>query len=269
MCRRIATRTRSCEAAVEVPARRQGRDAEEPAPGRHLAMTFGRWLVGAALAVAPGLAAAQEGSGCGGFQWPLDHERAALVRPDKPSLANGGALAYDVATTLELAPLSAEAGLPKAPERAPKSPQSFAGHFALAAPAKPGVYKITISSEGWIDVLDGGELPASERVHRRNGVRGRAQERQVRPAGPPARAPVQRRRGRADFRHRLAGVTNIRALSHSASLVVSNDFSRKGCLVHGPVPIEKIARAALRATAEAQHDYKLSSKDWLRQSLSV
>ena len=115
----------------------------------------GRWLLAVALAATPGFAAAQEGSGCGAFRWSLDHERAALIRPDKPSLANGGALAYDVAMTLELAPFSA-AALPKAPERAPKSPQSFAGHFTIAAPAKPGVYKVTISSEGWIDVLDGG-----------------------------------------------------------------------------------------------------------------
>jgi hypothetical protein len=124
-------------------------------------MTFGRWLLGVglsavALAAAPGLAQAQEGSGCGGFRWPLEPERAALIRSDKPSLANGGALALNIAMTLELQPL-AGAGLPKAPERAPKSAQAFAGHFALAAPAKPGVYKITISSPGWIDVIDGGD----------------------------------------------------------------------------------------------------------------
>ena len=124
-------------------------------------MTFGRWLLGVglsavALAAAPGLAQAQEGSGCGGFRWPLEPERAALIRSDKPSLANGGALALNIATTLELQPL-ASAGLPKAPERAPKLAQTFAGHFALAATAKPGVYKITISSPGWIDVLDGGD----------------------------------------------------------------------------------------------------------------
>jgi hypothetical protein len=122
-------------------------------------MTFGRWLLGVglsavALAAAPGLAQAQEGSGCGGFRWPLEPERAALIRSDKPSLANGGALALNIAMTLELQPLTS-AGLPKAPERAPKSAQAFAGHFALAAPAKPGVYKITISSPGWIDVIDG------------------------------------------------------------------------------------------------------------------
>jgi hypothetical protein len=122
-------------------------------------MTLGRGLAAAgllavAVAAGPRLAQAQEGSGCDGFRWPLDAERGALVRADKPSLANGGALAYTTATTLELQPL-ASAGLPKAPERAPKSPQAFAGHFVLAAPSKPGVYKVTISSEGWIDVLDG------------------------------------------------------------------------------------------------------------------
>jgi len=118
-------------------------------------MTFGRWLAAVAFIAAPGLAQAQEGSGCNGFKWPLDQERAALVRADKASLPNGGTLPYDVAMTLELQPLSA-AGLPKAPERAPKSPSSFAGHFVLAAPAKAGAYRLTISSEGWVDVLDGG-----------------------------------------------------------------------------------------------------------------
>ena len=118
-------------------------------------MTFARWLVAVALIAAPGLAQAQEGSGCDGFRWPLDRERAALTRADKASLPNGGSLPYDVAMTLALQPLSA-AGLPKPPERAPKSPSAFAGHFVLAAPAKAGGYKITISSEGWVDVLDGG-----------------------------------------------------------------------------------------------------------------
>ena len=118
-------------------------------------MTYGRWVLAAALIAAPGLAQAQEGSGCNGFKWPLDRERAALVRADKASLPNGGALAYDIPMTLELQPLSA-AALPKAPERAPKSPSAFAGHFTLAAPAKGSAYRITISSEGWVDVLDGG-----------------------------------------------------------------------------------------------------------------
>jgi hypothetical protein len=122
-------------------------------------MTLGRWLLAvglsaAAVAAAPTLSEAQEGSGCGGFKWPLEAERAALIRTDNPSLANGGALPFDVAMTLELQPL-AGAGLPKPPERAPKSPQAFAGHFVLPAPAKAGVYKITVSAPAWIDALDG------------------------------------------------------------------------------------------------------------------
>ncbi len=120
-------------------------------------LALARWLVGAALALAPGLAAADEPTGCDAFKWPLDRERAALANPGRPAIANGGALTADAAAKLKLAPL-AEAGLPHAPERAPKSPQSYAGHFSLAAPAKPGIYKITIASEAWIDVIDDGKF---------------------------------------------------------------------------------------------------------------
>ena len=54
-----------------------------------------------------------------------------------------------------LAPF-ADAKLPVAPERAPKSPTSFAGFVQVHAPAKAGTYKITLSSEGWIDVVQDG-----------------------------------------------------------------------------------------------------------------
>ncbi len=114
-----------------------------------------RFAAAALIAALPGMASADEPSGCAAFKWPLDRERAALAGSGKPVVANGGALAYDVAATLKLAPL-ADAGLPRAPERAPSSAQSFAGHFTLAAPPKPGAYKMTIASEGWIDVLDDG-----------------------------------------------------------------------------------------------------------------
>jgi hypothetical protein len=112
-------------------------------------------LAAALVAALPGLATADEPSGCGAFKWPIERERAALAAAGKPAIANGGALAYDQAVTLKLAPL-AEAGLPRPPERATKSAQSFAGHFTLGAPAKPGAYLITLASEGWIDVVDNG-----------------------------------------------------------------------------------------------------------------
>ena len=98
-------------------------------------MTCARWLsavglLAVALAAAPGLAQAQEGSGCGTFEWPLEAERAALIRTDKPSLANGGALAYNVATTLELQPLASE-GLS---ERVSAARSASSGHRNPAQP---------------------------------------------------------------------------------------------------------------------------------------
>ena len=76
-------------------------------------MSFARWRLAAfALIAAPGLAQAQEGTGCSGFRWCSSATARQLVRAGKPSLPNGGALPYDVGTTLELEPLKA-AGLPK------------------------------------------------------------------------------------------------------------------------------------------------------------
>jgi hypothetical protein len=120
------------------------------------------WRIAAALAaILPGIAAADEPSGCAAFKWPLDHERVALVVSAKPTVANGGTLAYEAATTLKLAPL-AEASLPRSPERAPRAADSFAGHFTLPPPAKPGVYKVTMTTEGWVDVLDKGQFVRSK-----------------------------------------------------------------------------------------------------------
>ena len=119
-----------------------------------------------------GLRRGEEGSGCGAFRWSLDHERAALIRPDKPPLANGGALAYDQAMTLELAPFSA-AGLPKAPERAPKAPQSFAGHFTIRRAREAGRLQAD-------DLV--GKLDRRPRQRRTTCIRPRS------PAPPRARA---------------------------------------------------------------------------------
>ncbi|HVP99641.1 MAG TPA: hypothetical protein VMS87_10475 [Roseiarcus sp.] len=120
-------------------------------------MSLARLVFGLGLAALPGIAVAEDPAGCGGFKWPLERERAALLKQQKPSLANGGALAYDVPTALKLAPLS-DANLPQPPERAAKFEPSYAGHFTLPQPAKPGVYKITLSSYAWIDVLDNGKF---------------------------------------------------------------------------------------------------------------
>ena len=59
-------------------------------------------------------------------------------------------------TIVALVPF-ADAKLPAPPERAPKSPETFAGFFDAKAPPQPGSYKITLSAEGWIDVAQSGQ----------------------------------------------------------------------------------------------------------------
>jgi hypothetical protein len=64
------------------------------------------------------------------------------------------------ATTVTLLPF-ADAKLPAAPERAPKSPETFAGFIQVPAPARAGTYRITLSAEGWIDVEQAGHAVKS------------------------------------------------------------------------------------------------------------
>src|SRR5215472_5785313 len=112
-------------------------------------------LFGLCVSAAPALA--QEPAGCDKFKWPLDKERATLTGSDLPKLASGSQVNWPIpfATTVTLLP-SADAKLSLPPERAPKSNNSFAGFIELAAPAHSGTYKITLSAEGWIDVVQDG-----------------------------------------------------------------------------------------------------------------
>jgi len=100
-----------------------------------------------------GSAFAQEPVGCDKFKWPLDKERATLNGTDLPKIASGTSVTFPIpfGTIIALVPF-ADAKLPTPPERAPKSPDTFAGFFQAPAPKQPGSYKITLSAEGWIDV---------------------------------------------------------------------------------------------------------------------
>jgi hypothetical protein len=111
-----------------------------------------------ALAASALPALAQEPSGCDKFKWPLDKERATLTGTDLPKLPSGGRAVWPLpfATLVTLTPF-ADAKLAVAPERAPKSNHSFAGSIDVAAPARRGTYKITLSLEGWIDVVQDGK----------------------------------------------------------------------------------------------------------------
>jgi hypothetical protein len=102
-------------------------------------------------------ALAQEPVGCDKFRWSLDKERATLIGTDLPKVASGSELKWPLpfATMVALVPL-VDAKLPIAPERSPKSQDTFAGSIQIAAPVKAGTYRITLSSAGWIDVVQDG-----------------------------------------------------------------------------------------------------------------
>jgi hypothetical protein len=102
--------------------------------------------------------AADEPSGCDKFKWNIARERAALTAPDRIALASGGEMAGAPSTAVTLALRSlAEAALPTAPERAPRD-GSFAGYTKFAGLPKAGLYTISLSSGGWVDVVQDGRL---------------------------------------------------------------------------------------------------------------
>ena len=104
---------------------------------------------------------AQEPVGCDKFKWPLDRERAMLTG-DTPTIASGSSVAHvlPLSVVVALRPL-AEANLPTAPERAPKSPASFAGFVQVPAPPQAGTYRISAAAEVWIDVVQSGQAVKS------------------------------------------------------------------------------------------------------------
>ena len=102
--------------------------------------------------------AAEEPSGCDKFKWPIERERAALTAPDRIKLVSGGELTALPATgiTLALRP-PGEAKLPSSPERAPKE-GTFAGFANIKATPKAGLYTVSLSAGGWIDVMQDGHF---------------------------------------------------------------------------------------------------------------
>jgi len=101
-------------------------------------------------------ASAQEPVGCDNFKWPVTRERAALAQSDAPKLASGGDLGAPLPRTvvLDLQP-AADAKLPTPPERAPKA-GTFAGFTTVKAIPANGLYSISLSGGGWIDVVQNG-----------------------------------------------------------------------------------------------------------------
>jgi hypothetical protein len=115
-------------------------------------------LIAFALLSAAPAWAAEEPSGCDKFKWPIERERAALTAPDRLKLGSGGELAAVPSTgmTLTLHP-PGEAKLPSPPGRAPKE-GTFAGFASFKNAPKAGLYTISLSAGGWVDVVQDGHF---------------------------------------------------------------------------------------------------------------
>src|ERR1044072_6811010 len=111
----------------------------------------------ALLGTAPAWAA-EEPSGCDKFKWPIERERAALTAPDRAKLASGSELAALPSCGVTLALVTpADAKLPTPPERAPKE-GTFAGFASFKNVPKAGLYWVSLSSGGWLDVVQDGHF---------------------------------------------------------------------------------------------------------------
>ena len=135
-----------------------------------LAVSFGAvWAQDAPPKDAP-----QQGmsGGCESFKWPIDKERAAFESAGLEQVASGAARGplKEQAFALALAPVADVAyALPPTRKKKDSGSAEFGGIVAFAAPEKAGMYQVTLSSEGWIDLVqDGAALKSADHSGSKN-----------------------------------------------------------------------------------------------------
>lgn len=104
---------------------------------------------------------AQAQDACSGFKWPVQTEMAWVTSSDAEAVKSGGDIAALPARAIELKlEPSPDAKLPVASgiKKQAVAPGSFSGWFTLAGVPKPGVYQVSLSHHGWIDLAQNGEL---------------------------------------------------------------------------------------------------------------
>lgn len=97
--------------------------------------------------------------GCEDFKWPLAKERAAFDDASLEKVVSGGARGPLKEQAFELALIPAvdvAYSLAPAIKKKDAGAAQFGGILRFAAPEKPGVYQVTLSGEGWIDLVQNG-----------------------------------------------------------------------------------------------------------------
>ena len=105
--------------------------------------------------------ASAEDQACTGFSWPLDKEIGWMSAPESESVQTGGKISAlpAKAVTLTLKPSKAEdLAVVSGVKKQAVGTDSFSGWFTIENVDKGGLYQISLSREGWIDVSQNGKL---------------------------------------------------------------------------------------------------------------
>ncbi len=119
-------------------------------------------LIGLAAALSGASAASAE---CTGFKWPLDTELAWFNAGNDVAAKSGDELAEVPAKAVALKLLPAKTvKMPVAPgvKEEVVGPDQFSGWITFPAGVKPGLYQVTLSTDGWIDVVQNGAIARSK-----------------------------------------------------------------------------------------------------------
>ncbi len=110
----------------------------------------------ALIAVAAGRSLAAD-DGCEKFAWPLARERAMLAAADRPALSSGAGIAAWPEGAVQLNLIQGpDPAFALVPERPMRDVRLYSGTIRYAAPAKAGIYQVTVSDDGWIDLVQDG-----------------------------------------------------------------------------------------------------------------
>ena len=105
--------------------------------------------------------AADNADPCSSFSWPMTAERTLLAAATHTQVKDGGFIerAAPLSFALALVP-DKDANFALVPQKAP-SPSGYGASIGVDAPPAEGDYLITLSSEGWIDLIQNGASVAS------------------------------------------------------------------------------------------------------------
>jgi len=114
--------------------------------------------VGLALIATAAGARAEDAAGCKALAWPLDSERTAFASDKLESVDSGSARGAwkEQAFALKLAPQDGVAFKVPPGGRHPPTGKVFGGTLSFDAPEQAELYYVTLSSEGWVDVVQNG-----------------------------------------------------------------------------------------------------------------